>query len=197
MNVELGLYGMHALFWGSLGVTRALLARGGGAAAEGAPATQEETTARFSRALVLFHAFGFGVLYFGIGNAVLGRRVPVWFPGQRVLGALVIALGAALVAWAFVFFRSWRFRAKLDAGHELATGGPFRLVRHPIYAGLDLLALGSAIWAPTAIVWTGFALLALGSDLRARAEERLLLAAFGEAYRAYAAKTKRFLPGIY
>jgi hypothetical protein len=81
---------------------------------------------------------------------------------------------------ALVFFRSWRFHAKLDEGHQLATGGPFRLVRHPIYAGLNLLALGSAIWAPSPIIWAGFALIAIGSDLRARSEEKLLERAFGE-----------------
>ncbi len=50
------------------------------------------------------------------------------------------------MVWALDYFRSWRFRAKLDEGHQLATGGPFRLLRHPIYMGLNLLALGSAFW---------------------------------------------------
>jgi protein-S-isoprenylcysteine O-methyltransferase Ste14 len=57
--------------------------------------------------------------------------------------------GAALMSWARVWFASWRFRAKVDASHQLATGGPFALLRHPIYMGLNLLALGSAVWDPT------------------------------------------------
>jgi protein-S-isoprenylcysteine O-methyltransferase Ste14 len=141
--------------------------------------------------------FAFGVMYFGLGQAVIPSRVPEWFPGQRLVGASVIVSGAALMSWALVYFRSWRFRAKLDQGHQLATGGPFRLMRHPIYMGLNLLALGTAIWVPTAIVWVGFALMVLGSDLRARAEEKLLEQSFGEPYRSYLARTQRFVPGIY
>ena len=41
-------------------------------------------------------------------------------------------------------------------------------LRHPIYAALNLLALGSAFWVPTAAVWAAFILVVIGSDLRAR-----------------------------
>jgi protein-S-isoprenylcysteine O-methyltransferase Ste14 len=94
-------------------------------------------------------------------------------------------------------FRSWRFRAALDEGHQLTTGGSFRLIRHPIYMGLDLLALGSAIWVPTAALWAAFLLMAIGSDLRGRAEERILDDTFGDVYRTYCRQTKRFVPGLY
>jgi len=63
--------------------------------------------------------------------------------------------------------------------------------------GLNLLALGTALWVPTAIVWAAFVLMAIGSDLRARAEEPLLRQAFDSAYREYCARTRRFVPGIY
>jgi protein-S-isoprenylcysteine O-methyltransferase Ste14 len=63
--------------------------------------------------------------------------------------------------------------------------------------GLNLLALGTAIWAPTVFVWAGFALIALASDLRARSEERLLRDAFGDVYADYCRRTKRFVPGVY
>jgi protein-S-isoprenylcysteine O-methyltransferase Ste14 len=139
----------------------------------------------------------FAILYFGVGQAVFGSGVPRFVLGQRVLGAGVILAGGGLMYWARVSFASWRFRAELDARHQLATGGPFRFVRHPLYAGMDLLALGSAIWIPTVIVWIGFVLMVLGGDLRARAEEPLLERAFGDAYREYRRGTYRFLPGIY
>jgi len=63
--------------------------------------------------------------------------------------------------------------------------------------GLNLLALGSAIWIPTILVWAAFILMAVGSDLRARAEENLLMQVFGESYPDYRARTRRFVPGIY
>jgi protein-S-isoprenylcysteine O-methyltransferase Ste14 len=147
--------------------------------------------------LLALHALAFGLMYFGIGYAVIPGRVPTWFPGQRVAGTLVIAAGAALVVWALVYFRSWRFRAAVDKGHQLATGGPFQIMRHPIYMGMNLLALGTAIWVPSEIVWAAFVLMAMGSDLRARAEERLLKQSFGLSYDEYCARTRRFIAGIY
>lgn len=200
MRLDLGLYVVHVAFWGTFGLTRLILRaldRGRPAPAEGAPVARERRTAPWSRALLVLHMLAFGAMYFGIAQAVLPDRVPRWFAGQRLAGTLVIALGAALAAWALISFRSWRFRARLDEGHELATGGPFRLLRNPIYMGLNLLALGSALWVPTAIVWGGFVLMVLGSDLRARAEEKLLEESFGEPYRSYRARTRRFIPGIY
>jgi protein-S-isoprenylcysteine O-methyltransferase Ste14 len=137
------------------------------------------------------------MMYIGIGIAVVPHQVPAWFTGQRIVGSVVIAGGAALVVSALIYFRSWRFRAAVDIHHQLATGGPFRLLRHPIYMGLNLLALGSAIWVPTPVVWAAFVLMAIGSDLRARAEEALLIRVFGSTYREYTARTRRFVPGIY
>ena len=50
---------------------------------------------------------------------------------------------------------------------------------------------------PTAIVWAGFVLMIIGSDLRGRAEEKLLAQTFGAAVRDYCSRTQRFLPKIY
>ena len=201
-NLDLLLYAVHALFWASFWMTRVFLRKPASdlssSNAQPSPATtSKEYTAPFSRTVLGFHVLGFAVLYFGIANAVLPRRVPTWFAGQRVIGTLVIAAGAALMSWAVASFHSWRFRAKLDEGHELATNGAFALLRHPIYAGMNLVALGSAIWAPTPIIWSGFGLIAIGSELRARSEEALLSRAFGPAYVEYSKRTKRFLPYIY
>ena len=199
-NPDLLLYAVHVAFWASFGATRLFLrnrASDSRTSSTEPIATTQEYTAPFSRTVLGVHMLGFAVLYFGIGNAVLPHRVPAWFVGQRIVGTLVIALGAALMSWAVASFHSWRFRAKLDQGHQLATNGAFGLVRHPIYAGLSLLALGSAIWTPTLIIWSGFVLIALGSELRARSEEALLRRAFGAAYLEYCKRTKRFIPWVY
>jgi protein-S-isoprenylcysteine O-methyltransferase Ste14 len=199
-NIDFSIYAVHTGFWWAFVFTRILLRRrdrNDGSDTGPGPGSPEETAAPFSRALLVFHAIGFTAMYVGIGMAVLPHRVPAWFHNQRVAGTLVIAAGAALVVWALVSFRSWRFRAAIDSHHQLATGGPFRLLRHPIYMGLNLLALGSAIWIPTPVVWAAFVLMAIGSDLRARAEETLLLKVFGSSYREYSARTRRFVPGIY
>jgi len=200
MRWDFAIYWVHSLFWVSFGATRMILNRRGRGAAPApvaAPVASETHTARFSRVLLWFHSIAFGVMYFGMANAILPNRVPFLFTGQRMAGTLVIAAGAALASWSLTAFESWLFRAKVDADHRLATGGPFRFLRHPIYMGLNLLALGSAIWVPTTLMWIAVALMVIGSDLRARAEETVLTEAFGREYSDYCARTRRFVPGIY
>ncbi len=193
---DVAIYGVHAAFWAAFGITQRFVGIGH-AVKEGAPVAAVPYTGRYSRLVLGVHFFAFGVMYIGIGGAVFSGRVPAWFPGQRLAGTAVVALGAWLMCWSLVYFRSWRFRAQLDPGHELATGGPYALVRHPIYAGMNLLALGTAVWIPTLLTWIAVALMFLGGDLRGRVEERVLTEAFGEQYRTYCARTRRFLPGLY
>jgi protein-S-isoprenylcysteine O-methyltransferase Ste14 len=196
-NTDLLIYPAHLAFWASFGLTRRFTHDPNVAPPATAPAATRSETAPLSRFVLAVHMFAFGLMYAGVGAAVFPRRVPVWFPGQRVVGVLVMALGAALMSWALAFFHSWRFRAKLDAGHRLATDGPFRLLRHPIYMGLNLLALGTAIWIPTAMLWTAVILMVIGSDLRARSEESVLTNVFGRSYTDYCRRTRRFVPGLY
>jgi protein-S-isoprenylcysteine O-methyltransferase Ste14 len=194
MNRDLLLYAAHAVFWASFGVTRMLLPKRSEA---DAPATSSTAEAPYSRLVLGVHFVAFLVLYMGIGAAVIPGRVPQRFPHQRITGAVVILIGAALASWAIASFHSWRFRAKLDAGHQLATDGAFALLRHPIYAAINLLALGSALWAETIVTWIGFALIVIGSEVRARSEESLLRRVFGDAYVEYMRRTKRFVPWLY
>ena len=200
-NRELLLYAVQGLYWTSFGMAGLFLkepASGDATSRPPAPVTAAtETVAPFSRSLLLIHALAFALMYFGLGNSLIPQRVTEWLPGQRLIGTAVIAVGAALMSWARVSFHSWRIRAKLDAGHQLATGGPFRYLRNPMYMGLNLLALGSALWAPNIFTWMGVLLMIIGSDLRARAEARILTVAFGPAYTSYASRTARFVPGVY
>lgn len=195
MSREYGLYVAHLGFWATMLAGR-WIGRGTPDGA-GAPVAEKSERSRFALGILWIHTLAFGTMYWGIGQHLIGGDVPSWFPGQRVAGTLVILLGAVMVGWSLAVFRSWRLRAQVDAGHELVTGGPFRLVRHPIYLAMNLLALGSAIWIPVPTLWIAFLLMVAGSDLRARAEERVLVRVFGSAYEAYRARTRRFIPGFY
>jgi protein-S-isoprenylcysteine O-methyltransferase Ste14 len=192
------LYAFHGLFWGVFTV-RVLLGRRGVVAGTDASAARVETAsaARHPRLFVRLHGVALFALYFGIGDALFGGRARPFFPSQPIVGAAMIVAGAALALWALLFFRSWRYAAQLDVGHELATGGPFAWVRHPIYAAIDLLALGSFVWLPTLRVLVGCVAVAVVADARARKEERLLVAAFGDRYRQYIGRVRRFIPLIY
>jgi protein-S-isoprenylcysteine O-methyltransferase Ste14 len=194
------LYAFHGLFWGVFAV-RVLLGRraivAGAGASSAAPARVETAaSARHPRLFVRLHGVAIFVMYFAIGDALFGRARLLFF-AQPIVGATIIAAGAALALWALVFFRSWRYAAKLDVGHELATGGPFAWLRHPIYAAIDLLALGSFVWLPTLPLLVGFVAVAVVADARARKEERLLVEAFGDRYRQYMQRVRRFVPFVY
>jgi protein-S-isoprenylcysteine O-methyltransferase Ste14 len=189
---DLWIYGFHALFYATF-LPRLLSRRARPAPAAAAPAT----TARFSRGVLGIHAFAMFVLYLGVGAVVSGRSVRFLFAPQPVAGALVMLAAAGLAVWTLAVFGSWRLRARIEADHELSTNGPFRFVRNPIYLGMIVLALGTFLWMPNGVVLAGLLLVILASDLRARAEEKVLLAAFGDCYREYAARVKRFVPGVY
>jgi protein-S-isoprenylcysteine O-methyltransferase Ste14 len=87
--------------------------------------------------------------------------------------------------------------ARIRADHTLITSGPYRWVRHPMYPVLMLFSLAafllSANWfigAPPILI------VALIMATRPPKEEQLLIAKFGDQYRAYMQQTGRFLPRV-
>jgi protein-S-isoprenylcysteine O-methyltransferase Ste14 len=79
----------------------------------------------------------------------------------------------------------------------LITTGPYRLVRHPIYLGLALLAMGEALafgsWPACFIVLSGIVPTFVW---RARAEEKLLIRTFGQRYEDYRQRTRMIIPHL-
>jgi protein-S-isoprenylcysteine O-methyltransferase Ste14 len=188
------IYVFHIAFY-ALFLLRKL---GGRSPAPAAAPDPRAPSAPHARALIAMHMVAFAVLYFGLGQAVLSRRgSPLLFPPQTVLGGAVIVAGGALLVSALRVFQSWRLLARIEEGHQLCTSGPFRFVRHPIYVSMDLLALGTFLWAPSLIVLVGAILVVLAGDLRGRGEERLLADVFGDEYRAYCRRAARTIPGVY
>ncbi len=123
-------------------------------------------------------------------------------PGPRHGGAMEWA-GLALAAvsiwwvrWALLRLgRQWRVQAVIAEDHELITSGPYRVVRHPVYLAFFGMASATALMRGNAAF--ALAVFALGTEIRVRAEERLLLAAFGERFTSYAVRTRwAYLPGV-
>jgi protein-S-isoprenylcysteine O-methyltransferase Ste14 len=113
-------------------------------------------------------------------------------------GSLLAVAGAALVLRSRAELGpAWSFVPKADRGTGLVTTGPYRLVRHPIYLGLALLAMGEALafgsWPALMIVLSG---ILPTFAWRARAEEKLLSRTFGEGYAVYRQRTKMIIPHL-
>ena len=81
------------------------------------------------------------------------------------------------------------------ADHRIIQTGPYALVRHPIYTGISLAMLATAVMLGTAFSYLGAALFTLSFYLKARLEERFLREELGaEAYDAYARRVPMLVP---
>jgi protein-S-isoprenylcysteine O-methyltransferase Ste14 len=113
------------------------------------------------------------------------------------LGAVLTFLGAALAIWArWKLGRNWSDKVVLKVDHQLIRTGPYRYLRHPIYAGVLLAVAGTAL---TIGEWRGVAALGLlGTNycIKAMREEKILAANFGEAFAEHKRTTGFFLPGL-
>jgi protein-S-isoprenylcysteine O-methyltransferase Ste14 len=93
--------------------------------------------------------------------------------------------------------KQWRFEAALSEDHELITTGPYRWLRHPIYASLlgMLLETGLAqAWWPLLVA--GIAFYVIGTEIRVRAEEGLLAGRFGDEFARFKASTRAYIPFV-
>lgn len=118
------------------------------------------------------------------------------FAGARGLGLALYALGfAGTTACQLGMGRSWRIGVDPNERTSLVTGGAYRLVRHPIYTSVVATVLGLVLILPNALMFAALALLAAGIDVQVRqVEEPHLERLHGEAYRAWAARSGRYLP---
>lgn len=140
----------------------------------------------------------------GIGLVGIGRiGVTVTPDAPFALGQAVVVL-ALMLAAAALFDRSsremgrnWALVARTRSDATLVTGGPFALVRNPIYVALALFMVAMAIaYGRIANLVIAFPVFAFATWMRVASEERVLRAQFGGDYDAYARRVARFVPGL-
>lgn len=133
--------------------------------------------------IVLLRAFNTGTL--AVHNPVV-----------RILGMVLLVAGLGLAVWARIYLgRNWGMPMTEKAEPELVTSGPYRFVRHPIYSGLLLGFVGTAL--ATNLYWLiGLAVVGAYFIYSATVEERLLTSSFPEAYPRYRAHTKMLIPFV-
>jgi protein-S-isoprenylcysteine O-methyltransferase Ste14 len=107
-------------------------------------------------------------------------------------------LGLALYLWGAktlgtMYKPSSAFGVQLNVGHKLITYGPFALVRHPLYLGLQVVAIGGLlVYGNWTFVFIAVNFLAL--FIRARREEQALAAEFGKEWEMYASQVPAWIP---
>lgn len=133
----------------------------------------------------------------GFKSSVLGRRFLVSTPWIAGVGIGLTYAGVALAIWArWSLGENWSARVSLKVDHELIRSGPYARLRHPIYSGLLLAIIGTALVIGE---WRGLlAVLIVGvaHSLKAKREEALMLATFGDQYQNYRRKTGFLLPRL-
>jgi protein-S-isoprenylcysteine O-methyltransferase Ste14 len=116
----------------------------------------------------------------------------------RYLGLAIYIVGITLrLAPVFVLGRRFSGLVAIQEGHELVTGGLYRVIRHPSYLGLLLGLLGWALVFRSGIGVLVSLLLIPPIVARMNSEETLLESEFGQQYADYRRRTWRLLPFLY
>src|SRR5262245_33620643 len=133
-----------------------------------------------------------------------GRRGPLGvriIPLTAATQAVAIAcniLGLSLTIWARAHLgRNWSANVTVKTEHELIRSGPYAAVRHPIYSGPSLAALGLATLNGDLLSLAATALLLLGWRIKSRIEERFMMEQFGADYVNYMHRVKALIPYIW
>ena len=142
-----------------------------------------------------------GLLIIALGALVIRAVRPggptglmVGSPVVRGIGAALVACGLGTAVWARVVLgRDWGMPMTEREQPHLVTSGPYRLIRHPIYSGIVLATIGTALavslgWlVPAAVVAAYF-------GYSATVEERIMSEQFPDTYPEYQAHTKMLIP---
>ncbi len=141
----------------------------------------------------LLSAAGFLIMVAAIGCLIATQAI--FSPHPLVIAIQVAALALMLWARFTLRWRSFHATAQPTAG-GLVTSGPYAHIRHPIYTAVCAFVVAAALAHPTWVSAAAGISVILGALLRILPEEKLLHAQYPH-YAAYAARTRRMLPGIF
>ncbi|HEY1824455.1 MAG TPA: isoprenylcysteine carboxylmethyltransferase family protein [Acidimicrobiales bacterium] len=116
---------------------------------------------------------------------------------REAIGLVLFALGLGFAIWARVHIgRNWGTPMSQKADPELVTSGPYHLVRHPIYSGILLGGIGTAV----ALSWLWLVVVAIGGAYfvySAVNEEKFMSTTFPSTYPQYQRASKMFVPFVF
>jgi protein-S-isoprenylcysteine O-methyltransferase Ste14 len=121
----------------------------------------------------------------------------LWPLNPFILGIAVIltVAGLSLAVWARLHLgKYWSGRITLKVDHRVIQTGPYAWVRHPIYSGLSLALLGTAISLGTVRAFLGFAFILVSFLRKLAVEENWLRSHFGTEYELYQKRVRALIP---
>jgi protein-S-isoprenylcysteine O-methyltransferase Ste14 len=126
----------------------------------------------------------------------VARPLELW----HIVAGFALGFVSLFLIWGAIpaLGKQWRLQAGVYEDHELVQTGPYRFVRHPIYASMLALLLGTglllAAWSAIAVAAT---LMIAGTQIRIHAEERLLAERFGQQFADYKARVPAYIPFVH
>jgi protein-S-isoprenylcysteine O-methyltransferase Ste14 len=134
----------------------------------------------------------------------IAQNTDFLFVGQSIdlflwLGAIVIVIGILIRLWAIITLgKSFRTTIQVEKDQKVVQDGPYKLIRHPSYAGAILICLGYGIafqnWLSLLVI---IVIPTVAIIYRIPIEEAVMISELGEAYTAYQKKTKKLVPFIW
>ncbi len=159
-------------------------------------ATRQKESFVSRYAVLLIEIVGFALIF--------SHRTGIGFLGSRVVprnlvgplaGTVLIWMGTGLAIWArYHLAEYWSARVTIKEDHQLIRTGPYARLRHPIYSGLVLAAIGSALVIDRWRCVFGVCLVLIGYCFKAKKEEAMLTQQFGDAFREHQKHTGFLIP---
>jgi protein-S-isoprenylcysteine O-methyltransferase Ste14 len=133
----------------------------------------------------------------GIRHGHLARAVLPHTVWTGIVADVIVLAGLVLAVWGrAVLGGNWSARVSLKENHELIQRGPYRVVRHPIYSGLLLMVLGTAVLAGRVSDFVALLICLCVLWIKLRQEETLLTKRL-PGYSEYMARTKALIPFVF
>jgi hypothetical protein len=178
--------------WGALGLVWLV-----GLAFTKRTARSQPTSPRvFHLALATLGFTLLGSRWFRVGW--LGMRFIPDTHGPALAGFALTVVGCLFAIWARLSLGSnWSGRATVKAGHELVTSGPYALARHPIYTGLLVAVVGTALATGEWRCILAIIVILMALMVKMSQEEKLMMQTFPQAYPGYRRRVKALIPGVF
>ncbi|HLW78630.1 MAG TPA: methyltransferase [Terriglobia bacterium] len=128
---------------------------------------------------------------------LLSWRFIAWGPAVAAAGVALTYAGLAISIWArAILGRNWSASVTVKQDHRLIRQGPYAVVRHPIYSGLLLATLGTALVVGQVRALAGLAITFVLWLMKSRLEERFMLEEFGGEYEEYRRHSWALVPFV-